>query len=72
VVAETFHRHAAAGAYSERLHDVLWAILTGPVPAIPAAVRAAAAWGATSGADTLAGILLALDPPLVVAERGAA
>ncbi len=64
LVAETFHRHAVGGAYSERLQDVLRAILTGPVDTIPAAVRVAAAWGATSGADTLAGILLALDPPL--------
>ena len=72
VVAEAFHRHAAAGAYSERLHDVLRAILTGPVAAIPAAVRTAAAWGATSGTDTLAGILMALDLPRAGAERGAA
>jgi hypothetical protein len=72
VVAETFQRHAAGGAYAERLHDVLEAIVTGQVDAIPAAVRAAAAWGATSGADTLAGILLALDPPRAVERRGAA
>jgi uncharacterized protein DUF2877 len=71
-VAESFHRYAAVGAYSERLHDVLRAILTGPLEAIPAAVATAAAWGATSGADTLAGILLALDPPLANAELGAA
>jgi hypothetical protein len=72
VVAESFHRYAALGAYSERLHDVLRAILTGPVEAIPAAVESAAAWGATSGLDTLAGILLALDPPFANAELGAA
>lgn len=72
VVAEAFHRHAAAGAYSERLHDVLRAIVTGPVAAIPAAVRTAAAWGATSGTDTLAGILMALDLPRAGAERDAA
>jgi uncharacterized protein DUF2877 len=72
VVAESFHRHAAAGAYSERLHEVLRAILAGPLEAIPAAVGIAAAWGATSGSDTLAGILLALDPPPAKAELGAA
>lgn len=72
LVAESFHRHAAVGAYSERLHNVLRAILIGPLEAIPAAVATAAAWGATSGADTLAGILLALDPPLANAELGAA
>ena len=72
VVAEAFHRHAAAGAYSERLHDVLRAILAGPVAAIPAAVRTAAAWGATSGIDTLAGILMGLELPRAGAECGAA
>jgi Protein of unknown function (DUF2877) len=66
LVAEAFHRHAAAGAYSERLHDVLRAILHGPPAAIPAATRAASAWGATSGADTLAGILVALRPAAVL------
>jgi hypothetical protein len=72
LVAEAFHRHAAGGAYSERLHDVLRAILAGPLEAIPVAVRSAEAWGATSGADALAGILLALDPPLAGVELGAA
>lgn len=72
VVAESFHRYAAVGAYSERLHDVLRAILTGPLEAMPAAVASAAAWGATSGADTLAGILLAFDPPLANKQLGAA
>jgi uncharacterized protein DUF2877 len=69
LVAESFHRHAAEGAYSERLHDVLRAILVGPVQAIPAAILAATAWGATSGADTLAGILLGLAPTRASASR---
>lgn len=72
VVAESFHRHAAVGAYSERLHSILQAVLAGPLDTIPAAVRIAAAWGATSGSDTLAGIVLALDPPVARAELGAA
>jgi hypothetical protein len=72
MVAESFHRYAALGAYSERLHDVLRAILAGPVEAIPAAVQSAAAWGATSGTDTLAGILLALDPVIANREHAAA
>lgn len=72
MVAESFHRHAAGGAYSERLHDVLRAILTDPVDAIPAAVRFAVAWGATSGADTLAGMLLALESPVAAVQLGAA
>jgi uncharacterized protein DUF2877 len=72
MVAETFHRHAAGGAYAERLHDVLREILTGPVDAIPSAIQAATAWGATSGTDTLAGVLLALHPPLAGEQLGAA
>jgi hypothetical protein len=61
IVAEAFHRHAAAGAYSERLHDLLRAILCEPAGAIPAAVDTATAWGATSGADMIDGVLLALE-----------
>lgn len=59
-VAAGFHRHAADGAFAERLHDLLVAILAGPVAEIPAAVRAATAWGATSGADTVLGVCLGL------------
>ncbi|HEU0235973.1 MAG TPA: DUF2877 domain-containing protein [Candidatus Limnocylindrales bacterium] len=60
-VALDFHRAAAGGAYAERLHDVLAAILAGPVDAIPAAAERAAAWGATSGRDTLRGVLIGLE-----------
>ncbi|HEY7589994.1 MAG TPA: DUF2877 domain-containing protein [Candidatus Limnocylindrales bacterium] len=60
-VAVAFHRAAARGFYAERLHVVARALLAGPVEAIPEAIRLAAAWGATSGSDTLAGFLLALD-----------
>jgi Protein of unknown function (DUF2877) len=60
VVAEAFHGHAAAGAYSERLHDLVRAIVRERPGAIPKAIGAAAAWGATSGADTIAGVVLAL------------
>lgn len=70
VAAEAFHRHAAAGAYSERLHDFLRALLCQPKGAIPAAVHAAARWGATSGADTIAGVLLALGQPVAAASAG--
>jgi hypothetical protein len=70
VAAEAFHRHAATGAYSERLHDLLRALLFEGVGAIPAAVHAAARWGATSGADTIAGVLLALGQPVAAASAG--
>ncbi len=59
-VAASFHRHAAGGAFAERLHDLLVAVLAGPVPGITAAVGLAAAWGATSGADTVLGVTVAL------------
>lgn len=70
VAAEAFHRHAAAGAYSERLHDLLRAMLRQPKGTIPAAVHAVASWGATSGADTIAGVLLALGQPAAAASTG--
>lgn len=59
-VAASFHRHAAAGDFAERLHDLLGAVLAGPPERIAGSVHRAAAWGATSGADTVLGVLLAL------------
>lgn len=59
-VAAAFHRCAATGEYSERLHLLLDAILVGPPEEIAGAVAVAADWGATSGIDTLAGVVLAL------------
>ncbi len=59
-VAATFHRHATSGEYAERLHLLLDAVLAGPLVGIPEAVDRAAAWGATSGVDTLVGVILAL------------
>jgi hypothetical protein len=60
-VACAFHRAAAQGDYAERLHDLLGAVLGAPVAAIPTAADRAAAWGATSGLDTIDGVLLGLD-----------
>ena len=53
--------HAVRGAYAERLHDVLTAIADGDVGAIGRSVERAMAYGATSGADTLAGLFVALE-----------
>ena len=64
-VAVDFHRAAADGAYAERLHDVLAAVLAGPIDGIPAAAARAAAWGATSGTDTLRGVLIGLEGAVV-------
>jgi len=59
-VAAAFHGHAADGEYAERLHLLLGALLAGAPDGIAAAVARAAAWGATSGIDTLAGVAIAL------------
>jgi hypothetical protein len=53
-------RHAAAGAYAERIHDVLAAIVSGPTRDVTVAVTRAMAYGATSGADTLVGLSAAI------------
>jgi hypothetical protein len=60
LVASELHRQAAAGAYSERLHDLTRAVLRGPTAGIPDALDRAAAWGATSGRDTILGVALGL------------
>lgn len=70
-VALDYHRAAAGGAYAERLHDALAAVLAGPIDAIPAAAERAAAWGATSGRDTLRGVQIGLEGA-AVATRPAA
>ena len=59
-VAVAYLRHAAGAAFAERLHDLLWTILLGTCEGIAAAVDRAGAWGATSGADTVRGVSLAL------------
>ena len=51
-VAEMFFEHAARAAYSERIHRLVSAL--GDSEALATALR----WGATSGADTLLGVVL--------------
>jgi hypothetical protein len=53
--------HACRGEFSQRLHDVLIAIAAGDVAALRHAIARAMAYGATSGADTLAGLFCALE-----------
>lgn len=75
IVASTFLRHAAAGEFAGRLHDLLGVLLGTDADAVPAAIELALAWGATSGADTLVGVLLGLDAlsgvPAAVARHAA-
>lgn len=53
--------HAARGEFTERTHRLIDALLVGHARAIPAAIRNAVAWGATSGADGVIGVLTGLD-----------
>jgi hypothetical protein len=53
--------HATRGAFAERLHDVLVAIASGRQDALSTLIGRAVAYGATSGTDTLVGMLAALD-----------
>jgi hypothetical protein len=53
--------HACRGEFSQRLHDVLIAIAAHDDVGLPRAIARAEAYGATSGADTLAGLSCALE-----------
>ena len=59
-VAWTYLDHAARGEYAEHLHVVLRALLVGPDGDLAMAVGRVLAWGATSGADALTGIAVAI------------
>jgi hypothetical protein len=64
--------HAARGEYAERLHDVLLAIASPSGEELDRAIVRALAYGATSGADTLVGLLAAMDVAAAPAARTAA
>lgn len=59
-VARVALEHAARGEYPERLHDVLWALARGTDAEVQDRVAATLSWGASSGADTMLGIVLGL------------
>lgn len=59
-VAECYLFHAGRLEFSERVHDAAAAVLTGPEGGLERAIRAALAWGASSGADLLAGLLIGI------------
>ena len=62
-VAAMFHAYAARGEYSQRIATVLERLLAGPSSED---IQTALAWGASSGADCLLGVLLGayLDPTI--------
>ena len=59
--------HAARGAFAERLHDVLIALACGRFADLATSIERAMAYGATSGSDTLVGLLEGID--VAVARR---
>jgi hypothetical protein len=70
-VAEMFYRFAARGAFSARLHRLV-SSLSDPAVDLTTELELALAWGASSGADCLLGVLLggegARSPSLARAE----
>ncbi|MBF8289268.1 MAG: hypothetical protein HW391_236 [Chloroflexi bacterium] len=61
LVAAAYLRHAARGEFSGDLHDLLAALLGEDGRSVGSAIDRVVGRGATSGADTLFGVLLGLD-----------
>lgn len=59
-VAESYLAHAGRLEFSERVQAAALAVLSGPESELPKAVIAALAWGASSGADLLVGLLVGI------------
>jgi hypothetical protein len=60
-VAECYLVHAGRLEFSERVHAAALAVLTGPEAELRAALTAALAWGASSGADLMVGLLVGIE-----------
>lgn len=59
-VAESYLAHAGRLEFSERVHAAALAVLTAPEADMRTAVTDALAWGASSGADLLVGLLVGI------------
>jgi hypothetical protein len=59
-VAETYLVYAGRLEFSERVHAAALAVLSGPDTELQAAVITALAWGASSGADLMLGLLVGI------------
>ena len=73
-LAESFLWHAGRGEFAERVQRTTAALLTGDAAAMQAGVHHALAWGASSGADLLVGLLIGIradDPELPARLRAA-
>lgn len=72
-VSAAMLRHAAAGAFAERIHRLIQATLVDDLAPTGDPLRGTADWGATSGTDALAGVVLAMDAVTrITADRRAA
>ena len=69
-VAESYLFYAGRLEFAERVHLAALAVLTRPAQELRVAVTAALAWGASSGADLMVGLLVGIeaDAPHVVAR----
>jgi Protein of unknown function (DUF2877) len=59
-VSEAYLTHAGRLEFAERVHRTALAVLVGPQAELEAAVNEALAWGASSGADLLVGLLVGI------------
>ena len=59
-LAESYLLHAGRLEFSERVHDAAAAVLTGPEGGLERTISHALAWGASSGADLLVGLLIGI------------
>ena len=59
-VAESYLLHAGRLEFSERVHAAAIAVLVGQEAELPRAMTTALAWGASSGADLLVGLLVGI------------
>lgn len=69
VVSVAMLRHAVRGESPERIHRLLAAVLAPTTDGLAEAIRDTVAWGATSGSDTLAGVLVGLDGATAAIDR---
>jgi hypothetical protein len=68
-VSSTFLRHAAVGEFSGALHALMAALVGPDASMAQSSIERLVAFGATSGVDTLVGVLLGLDALAAPASR---
>jgi hypothetical protein len=68
-VSEAYLTHAGRLEFAERVHRTALAVLAGPHAELEGAVTEALAWGASSGADLLVGLLVGIQAETPGLER---